>query len=138
MMGVVVENKREFFRLRLSIPFTFSVIESKDPRIATNQVYAHQTEDLSGGGLRFETHLSLHTGDRLQLSLHLPTMAPVKVDAEIVWSQQIQTPEEELNIGGIKFLDIDDEEQDRIIGFLFRAQIEARKKHAEPKEAQGT
>ncbi len=137
MMGVVVENKREFFRLKLSIPFTFSVIESKDSRIATNQVYTHQTQDISGGGLRFETHLALQAGDRLQISLHLPSMMPIKVDAEIVWSQWIQTPEEELNIGGIRFLDIDEEEQDRIIGFLFRAQIEARKKSGESETAEG-
>jgi len=133
-----VENKREFFRLKLSIPFTFSVIESKNPRVAANQVYTHQTQDLSGGGLRFETHLALHSGDRLQLSLHLPSMAPVKVNAEVVWSERIQTPEEELNIGGIKFLDIEEDEQDRIIGFLFRAQIEAKKKSGESEEVNGT
>ena len=122
-----MSNKREFFRLKLSAPFAFLVIESKNPRIATNQVYSNQTQDLSGGGLRFETHLELQLGDRLQITLHLPSMSPVKVDAEVVWSQPVETPEGEIVIGGLKFLDIDEDEQDRIIGYLFRAQIEARK-----------
>ncbi len=113
----------------MSVPFSFSVIESKNPHVPKNQTFTYHTQDISGGGLRFETHLELSSGDLLNLTLMLPGLDPVKVSARVVWCQSIQNSKGESTFeGGIEFIDIDEEEQDRIIGFMFRAQIEARKK----------
>ena len=122
---------REFFRLKLSVPFSFTVLEAKDPQIARNQTFTYRTQDLSGGGLRFETHLPLVRGDSLQLHLILPTSEPVKVHARVVWSKRSSEEGDEVYKGGLEFVDIDEEEQDRIIGFIFRSQIEARKQGGE-------
>lgn len=122
---------REFFRLRLSVPFSFTVLEAKNPSIARNRRFADQTKDLSGGGLSFETDLPLVQGDVLHLHLTLPVSeagpspaGPVEVKSQVVWSRK---EDDGTYHGGLVFVDIDAEEQDRIIGFIFRAQIEARK-----------
>lgn len=127
---VEVSNKRELFRLRLQIPFSFSILDSTNPKVARNQVYTYHSHDISASGLGFETHLPLRKGDKLSLSLLLPSTESVKVDAEVMWSQQ----HEEVWVGGLTFSGIDNDEQDRIVAYMFRAQIEARKKLVEPKE----
>ena len=121
-------NQREFFRLRLSVPFSFAILEAQDPKVPTNQTFTFQTQDLSGGGLRFESALPLEAGDCLQLKLIFPGSATIDVKATVVWCDKVRAPDIELYTGGIRFEGISEEEQDTIVGHLFQAQIEARKK----------
>lgn len=124
-------NKREFFRLKLAVPFSFSVKKAQAADVSTGRTFHYQTQDLSGGGLRFETDLDLREGDELELRLLIPETKAIEVTARIVWCQRVEAQGESMLVGGMGFVDIDEEEQDRIVGFLFRAQIEARNKRRE-------
>ncbi|HSR53807.1 MAG TPA: PilZ domain-containing protein [Acidobacteriota bacterium] len=127
-------NKREFFRLRLAVPFSFSVTKAQTAEVSRSQTFHYQTQDLSGGGLRFETDLELEAGDELHLRLVLPEANPIEVSARVVWCQSVEAEGQAILVGGLEFVDIDEEEQDRIVGFLFRTQIEARKKRRQERK----
>lgn len=125
-------NKREFFRLKLAVPFSFTVLESQDSHIPTQQVFSYQTRDLSGGGLRLETSLALRPGDRLRLKLMMPALEAIRIQGRVVWNRRQRGREDELFWVGVAFDEIGDDEQDRIVGFLFRAQIEERQRSRPP------
>ncbi|HSR70377.1 MAG TPA: PilZ domain-containing protein [Acidobacteriota bacterium] len=130
----MVINKREFFRLKLAVPFSFSVMKAQGADVPGSRTFHYQTQDLSGGGLRFETDLELVPRDELRLTLLLPEARPIEVTARVVWCQEVEVEEENMLVGGLEFVDIDQEEQDRIVGFLFKAQIEARHKRRQERE----
>ena len=62
-------QRRSSLRVHVRLPFTFVVTSAKDAQVALNLTTSGVTEDVSAGGLRFATNLSLSVGDKLEVSI---------------------------------------------------------------------
>ena len=60
----------------MHIPFWFTVIDAADLQLIGERVVNSETENISVGGLLFETSLQLKAGDKLEINLYFPTPIP--------------------------------------------------------------
>jgi len=80
--------------------------------------------DLSGGGMRIKTELKLHLNDVLIIRLPL-------IDEEIMIKTRVVRCEEKqdnLRAYGLRFLDLEEKNRDKIIKYIFHIMREQRKK----------
>ena len=78
------------------------------------------TQDLSGGGLCFETttDIQLKVGDKLGLELQLPRRK-VRTQASVCWAKKDNSGATKV---GVQFKDISERAQDWVYGYLFDIQ----------------
>jgi hypothetical protein len=116
----VAMQRRDSFRVRVAVPFSFQVLRTAaDPGPPFGA--KARTLDLSGGGLRFETDLRLRLDAQLQLVLHLGTERPV-VEGRVVWGERSHLPGPPRFSYGVEFMDLRQEDRERVICFLLAQQ----------------
>ncbi|MDA2930269.1 PilZ domain-containing protein [Acidobacteria bacterium AH-259-O06] len=121
--GVTLE-RRKFLRLRSKIPFSFRVITgAPDGLVSGKDLYSNKMQNMSVGGIGFETELRLKVGDELQVNFHLPRSEQVGVGGWIVRSEQIRREEEYLNSVALEFLGLKPAERSQILQFLGESQM---------------
>lgn len=116
-------QQRMYYRLPLSIPFSFRVINdlrSHRARITCQGV----TVDISGGGLQFTSSEALHAGDNLEIDIQIggQILATGLVGIVLRTTKHLG---ENLQ-AGIQFVNISREQEESIIRFVFREQIRRR------------
>ena len=131
-------ERRDFFRLGVEIPVTILMQHNND---STGHMFVSGViRDLSGGGVRIDTNMSIDKQKSLQLRFTLPVNDLEKsshdffVNARIVRSQKKN--QKKYSTYGVQFVDILPGIQDRIVKFLFDLQIASRYhvRHAESNE----
>lgn len=116
---VEAQQRRQFFRVEVCVPFTFQrVLDKTDSPDAP--FFQEKTQDLSGGGLRFETDVALAMGERLEVALELSEKTPINVEGDIVRKAPARKPDR--HSIGLNFVAIQEGARDRLIAFLFREQ----------------
>jgi len=80
--------------------------------------------DLSGGGMRIKTELKLQLNDGLIISLPL-IEEEITIKAKVVRCDEQQ---DNLRAYGLKFLDLEEKDRDKIIKYIFHIMREQRKK----------
>ena len=81
--GVAVQ-RRKAYRVRKAVPFSFTVIEAAEAHLIGEKIDQSRTENLSVGGLAFDTDLPLRLRDKLEINLHLPSSQAVNAVAWVV------------------------------------------------------
>ena len=115
----VALQRREFFRVRVAVPFSFVVgREDHGPPLAAKA----RTLDLSGGGLRFETGLRLTLDAQLEILLHLGRGERLTVEGRVVWGERSRLPGPPRYCYGVEFDDLPKADRDRVVCFLLAQQ----------------
>ena len=81
--GVSVQ-RRKAYRVRETIPFSFTVVDAQQNELVGEKVCNAQTKDISVGGLAFRTPLPLKIKDKLEITLFLPTFKRVAAALEFL------------------------------------------------------
>ena len=122
MLGVGMSvQQRKSYRISSAIPFSFTVIDAADAKLDGQKVSDATTQNVSVGGLLFETQLPLTVGDKLEVSLrHRST--PVNGVGWVVRCETAQSAgKAALNSVAVEFFHIDDEDQYRLLEILVEA-----------------
>jgi hypothetical protein len=77
--------------------------------------------NLSGGGIRFATQRMFRVGDRLEVVLALPTLAPLHVTAEIIHVRPDDL-DDSTQVVRCRFVSMTQRSRERVIQFLLRSQ----------------
>jgi c-di-GMP-binding flagellar brake protein YcgR len=115
--GISVQ-RRKTARVRVAIPFSFTVITAKETELIGEIVHDCQTQNISLGGLKFETSLPLALGDRLEIDLHLTPSQFVNAVGWVVRSETVEHDGKSLHSVAMEFLQLDGEEQNQLLLFL--------------------
>ena len=70
--GITLQRRTQF-RLQFPVPLALTVIDASDPDLRGAHISNCQTHDLSVGGLLFESDRPLEAGDKIEITLFLPT-----------------------------------------------------------------
>ncbi len=115
--GISVQ-RRKAVRVRVPIPFSFTVITAVKTELVGETVPDNQTQNISLGGLKFETSLPLALGDRLEIDLHLTPSQSVNAVGWVVRSEAIERDGKSLHAVAIEFLQLEAKEQHQFLLFL--------------------
>lgn len=126
-------QRRELLRVEVNLPVDIRLRPSLENQAeeappAQEQWFTARTLDLGGGGVALLTDLSLSVGDQVELKIPLDN-APLVVAGQVVRRR----PERVVGIKilqgwGIRFVDLDPREQDRLVRFLFACQVRQRQR----------
>jgi c-di-GMP-binding flagellar brake protein YcgR len=126
-----VIQRRNFVRVPVISDIEFFKIDKtfKDKSLEDLEKFKSErvksiTLDISGGGMRIMSRVVLKYGDILKVSLPLMTES-FMVKSEIV---RIESNEDNSNIYGLCFFDLDEKLRDKIIKCIFEIMREQRKK----------
>ena len=115
--GVVVQ-RRESCRVCLRIPFSFTVIGAAESQLISKKVLKGTTQNISAGGLVFETSLPLKVGDQLALNLHLSSSSNFDTRGWVVRSQPVENRGDDLRSIALMFQQREGKERDRLLKSL--------------------
>ncbi len=115
--GISVQ-RRKAARVRVPIPFSFTVIAAAQTELVGETVSDCQTQNISLGGLKFETSLPLAPGDRLELDLCLNPSQFVNAVGWVVRSETVERDGKSLHAVGMEFLQLEAKEQTQFLLFL--------------------
>jgi PilZ domain len=101
------------------------------PRLAAPVIYRRSGSDLfhhrrssvdvSAAGMRVQSDEPLRPGDRLDLDLLPPGGPPIRLWAMVAWVESLPTGADALYEVGLQFVDIADEDRQRLASLLVRA-----------------
>jgi c-di-GMP-binding flagellar brake protein YcgR len=120
-------EQRRFFRFRIPINFSFSVVEAKDSSLVGKR-FSSETQDISLCGLAFDTFHQLRIGNRLEINLHLTPSQVTNVVGWVVRSERVRRTEyvgrivvKSVNEIAVEFFHLQGPEQKHLLQFLFKS-----------------
>jgi c-di-GMP-binding flagellar brake protein YcgR len=116
----VVVQRRTSCRVCLPIPFSFTVVDAVESQLINRNALKGTTQDISLGGLAFETHLPLKVGDRLETDLQLSPSLHIDTGGWVVRSQAVESRGDALQSIALMFQQLEAQEQNRLLKFLAR------------------
>ncbi len=121
MTDKIIPDRREFLRIRLSLPVEFIHI-SRDGSVPEGEWTRSSMVEIGGGGARLEAHSLIEEGDVLCLRFAIPdTLEEIRAYARVVSRCE----------GGkevcIKFVELSEVQRGKILRYAFREQIRRRK-----------
>ncbi len=114
----VVVQRRTSCRVCLPISFSFTVIGAAESQLISKKVLKGTTQNISMGGLAFETRLPLKVGDQLETNLHLSPSLHIDTGGWVVRSQPVENRGDDLPSIALMFQQLEAKEQDRLLKFL--------------------
>lgn len=116
---------RAYVRLDIVLDVKLELVAEEDgPALAT------LTRDISAGGLRIVVPKPLLVGTKVKVSLPLPAGTTVEAVGEVIRAIPSDNPNEKHN-AAIEFTDIKEKARGEIVKFIFRKEVERRKKELE-------
>lgn len=115
-------QRREFFRLKLEVPFAFCVVESPEEPLARKPIYRGVTTDISGGGLKFITTLPLEPGALLVMQLVLEGAGKIRTLCHVIRCTTLPAEKTARIEVGAVFLMLEEKFRSEIIRHVFRKQ----------------
>lgn len=92
------------------------------------QVIPGTTMDLSGGGIMFRCNAEVQMGELIEITVFLGGEDNVKAAGKVVRFIKMPAHTKYLYAVGIEFTEITEKERDKIIKYIFKKQLELRKK----------
>jgi len=120
--GGITVQRRQSYRVRTKIRLACTVIDSAD-RHLVGEEFNCKTNDISVGGLAFETHLPLNTGDRLAARIHFSTSNQIDVIGWILRVTPIERDGEVINSVAVQFLHCEAKDQNHLLMFLAHSEV---------------
>ncbi len=114
----VVVQRRTSCRVCLPIPFSFTVIGAADSQLISQKAFKATTQNISAGGLAFETSLPLEVRDQLAVNLHLSSSSNLDTRGWVVRSQPVENRGDDLQSIALMFQQLEAKKQDRLLKFL--------------------
>ena len=111
-----MEERRKFVRLNIDVEVKWEKI-SGAPLDNINV-----TKNISGGGICLIVYEELRVGEELSLEIKLPTKELIAAKGKVLWISEFQIISEECKKRydtGIEFLDICNEDREKIEKFVF-------------------
>ena len=103
-------NQRKFHRVPLSLPFSFTVVGPAKSQTRGQRFDNCQTQDISLGGLGFQTPVSLSVGDRLDIDLQLSPLQQANALGWVVRCESTVYEGKRMNLVGVQFLQTEEEQ----------------------------
>ncbi len=129
----VRQQRRDWFRLPVSLAMSFRFHEAKDTdRDAAQQpeedipAFSGMTRDISGGGASFVTDLKRLDCKLLDIEIPLRSDRVIRAKGHIVRKEVLNEQPRRSHIA-IQFTEISRGDQDDLVRFVFREQVRARK-----------
>jgi c-di-GMP-binding flagellar brake protein YcgR len=116
----VVVQRRTSCRVCLPIPFSFTVVSAAESQLISRKVLKGTAQNISMGGLAFETHLPLKVGDQLETDLRLSPSLHIDTGGWVVRSKSIRGRERDLRLIALMFHQMEAEDQERLSKFLIQ------------------
>jgi c-di-GMP-binding flagellar brake protein YcgR len=109
-----MEERRKFVRLDTSVRVRYKVLMPTNDHNDTN------SRDLSAGGIKIEVKEPIKPSTLLWLEIKLPSENdPLEAKGEVIWQEKIITTENDRYEMGIKFLEMDLNDRNRLSKYLF-------------------
>ncbi len=118
--GVTVQRRRSV-RVRVQIPLFFTVIDAADAQLI-GENFNCTSQNISVGGLAFETNLLLKVGDKLAMKVQFNRSSPIDVVGWILRSEPVDRKGECLNSVAFEFLQFEAQDQNKLLQFLVYAE----------------
>ncbi|MDR3592876.1 MAG: PilZ domain-containing protein [Negativicutes bacterium] len=116
---------RSYVRFDVNLDVRLSITDEETPKPILTM-----TKDISAGGLRVLMGEPLPVGSELSVALYLESDNVMEAKGEVVRIIRPRTEHEKYAVA-IRYLEIDEKSRSQIIKFIFRKQIERRKKQQE-------
>ena len=113
---VTALQRRAALRIPMEIPLAFST--------SAGEMVNSTTRDISTGGLRFESEVPLEVGDKTKVTLNLTATEEVSAGVKVITSFQIEQDGQTLVSVGTQFVELQLDDQIKILQFLIDAQPE--------------
>ena len=138
-------ERRKFFRLPIDLTFRFipvsfpegfekNILQRKQVVAGWHSQLNHQaysahahSVDFSGGGLMMISEFAVSEGDEIFLAIDVPGLS-LEVAARVVRSYSFESGDKKVQQVGVQFVGLDENEQDKIISFIFREQRRQRQR----------
>ena len=114
----VVVQRRTSCRVCLPIPFSFTVIGAADSQLISQKAFKGTPQNISAGGLAFETSLPLEVRDQLAVNLHLSSSSNLDTRGWVVRSQPVENRGDDFQSIALMFQQLEAKEQDQLLKFL--------------------
>jgi|GEM_PF-574330 len=132
-------QRRCYIRMESSLPVFLKIISNGDPKITVGGMrytpeeletksWEMTTKDISGNGAKLISKWSIMEGTDVAVSIPLPEIGNFDSMGKIVRSELI-SPEIGLYWLGVHFTGLLERERDKIIRYVFKKQIELRKRN---------
>lgn len=111
-------ERRKFVRLSAPIGVKYS-------RVRSTKSQTSLSRDISGGGVRLWVMDPLEAGELVELEITLPNLVgqPILAKGEIVWSRAESDSTKTQREIGVKFLDIQPEDLNRLFHYVYSVGI---------------
>ncbi|WP_255451445.1 flagellar brake protein [Sporomusa sp. KB1] len=121
-------QQRAFVRIDLNILVQIRAIDADE--MLDDTIINASTKDISGGGVQIVTGHKWPVGTKLMVTIHYPQIGALTLESEVV---RVFQPQHELAVFwvGIRFLEIAEKDRSNIIKFIFKKQLEQRRKELE-------
>jgi c-di-GMP-binding flagellar brake protein YcgR len=121
-------QQRNFVRLDTAVSVTLKVVhETTNDQPPTVADLKTLTKDISGGGALIVTKTPFDLGTKVEVSLDIPEGGIVSTTGEVIRVEQPATDQKVYRIA-VKFTDITEKQRNQIIKYIFRIQLERRRK----------
>ncbi|HWR43147.1 flagellar brake protein [Sporomusa sp.] len=121
-------QQRAFVRVDAALPV--QITEIVDGKVVEDTIVNAVTKDISGGGLQIATTRLWQIDTELMVTVNYPDIGPLTLRSKVMRIQQPQ-PDRTVFWVGIKFLEISERDRGNIIKFIFKKQLEQRRKGLE-------
>ena len=118
-------QQRAFVRMDIMLP-AFLTVKTNTKNNEQEKINA-MTKDISGGGLQLILETPFTLGDKIQVMVSIPESGMVTAVAEVT---RVQKPQSDRPLFWVsaKFIDIQEKDRSNIIKFIFKKQLELRRK----------
>lgn len=121
-------QQRAFVRIDTALPV--QIAEIVDGQVIEGKIINAVTKDISGGGVQIAISHRWRIGTNLLVTVNYPDIGSLTLKSQVVRVQQPQTDRAIFWVG-IKFLEINEKDRGNIIKFIFKKQLEQRRKGLE-------
>jgi c-di-GMP-binding flagellar brake protein YcgR len=113
-----MKERRKFFRLKKRLKVEFKIIIDKFASTVVPPNISY-TENISGNGMLLLYPKVIEKGTKLEMTIELsdPQQTQLDVAGEVVGYNEIGLNQYEIKI---KFIDIDEKQRDKLVGFLLK------------------
>lgn len=117
---------RSYVRIHDVLDVKLELVEEE----GDNRVIATLTKDISAGGLRVALSKPLPAGTKVKITLPLPGVCTLETMGEVIRDIPPEEPGDR-HAAAIEFKDIKERERGEIVKYIFKKQVERRKKEQE-------
>lgn len=119
-------QQRQFVRYDISIPVNLEVIEQRKDK-DVGKIFFLKTKDISAGGFKIISRVPFETDALVLLTFEIPLYGEITVSARVIRTEK---PQKDLSVFWtvLQFVEISPKERDAIVHFIFKKQLEERRK----------